>query len=109
MRLIKIPDDGIVREYIWSGDSVIGERRVNLSYLPTVDAVEVVRCKDCKWYEPDTEWGIDEATGRRDHSKIVKKDCGECQGQNFHFTEDGFLRVGENDFCSYGERKGGKY
>lgn len=78
-------------------------RRINKA--PAVDAVEVVRCKDCKWYKPDTEFGIDKATGRYDHSKIVKKPYGECMGQNFHFTEDGFLRVGDNDFCSYGERK----
>lgn len=24
-----------------------------MDYAPTVDAVEVVRCKDCKWYEND--------------------------------------------------------
>lgn len=71
------------------------------------DVVMVVRCKDCKWYNPDTDCGIDEATGKRDHSKIVRKPYGECQGQNFHFTEDGFLRVGDDDFCSYGEREEG--
>ena len=26
-------------------------RRLDLKLPPTVDAVEVVRCKDCKWYE----------------------------------------------------------
>lgn len=74
---------------------------------PTIDAVPVVRCKDCEWYEPCTDWGFDEATGRRDHSKIIKLPYGECHGQNFSFTEDGCLRVGEGDFCSYGERKDG--
>ena len=24
-----------------------------MDYAPTVDAVEVVRCKDCRWYEND--------------------------------------------------------
>ncbi len=41
MRLIEIPDDGIVREFIWRGDSVVGERRVDLSYLPTIEAEPV--------------------------------------------------------------------
>ena len=71
----------------------------------TIDAVEVVRCKDCVWYAPCTEWGIDAITGRYDHSKIVVKTFGECRGQDFAFTEDGCLRVGADDFCSCGERK----
>ena len=43
---------------------------------PTVDAVEVVRCMDCKAY--DKEVGYCEAIG---------------------------ITCGANDFCSYGERK----
>lgn len=50
--------------------------------VPTVDAVEVVRCKDCKQYKPDEyECGCDFAGGLQ----YVKAD----------------------DFCSYGERKEG--
>lgn len=43
------------------------------------DVVEVVRCKDCKYYEP-------------------------CEGGKDYccWYESG---VGENDFCSYGERR----
>ena len=48
MRLIEIPDDGIIRIPIMRGEDTVGERRIDLSYLPTVDAVEVVRCKECK-------------------------------------------------------------
>ena len=73
--------------------------------IPTIDAVPVVRCRNCKWYEPCTDWGFDESTGKRDHSKIIKLSYGECHGQDFVFGEDGFLRVGENDFCSCGEVK----
>ena len=49
-----------------------------LEDVERVDAVEVVRCRDCKWYQPD-----------------VDKWCGyfECMG----FEPD--------DFCSQGERK----
>ena len=56
-----------------------------LNTLPTVDAVEVVRCKDCRFLEmhsyrcdPDNKWPC---------CKILKR------------------KVKENDFCSHGERK----
>ena len=78
------------------------------AYKDSTNYVEVVRCKDCKWYERDTDYAVDVTTGKRDFNKIVEKPYGECQGQNFHFTEDGFLRVGDNDFCSYGERREGE-
>lgn len=48
---------------------------IDIEHAPTIDAVEVVRCKDCKHYNPD------------DHCYL--------QG------------AGENDYCSYGERKDG--
>ena len=51
---------------------------------PTEDAVEVVRCKDCKWYAPNNEgsW-IGCAFDTRHPDDVPKAD----------------------DFCSYGERK----
>ena len=53
--------------------------------LPTIDAVEVVRCKDCKhWHE---ETGFCEK-----HS-------------NFDVEEMEWDMFAEDDFCSYGERK----
>ena len=53
-----------------------------LDELPTVDAVPVVRCKDCKYR---TEFG----------------NCG-------HLRQHGILPVAyPYDFCSYGERKDG--
>ena len=51
-----------------------------LEKAPTVDAVEVVRCRDCKHYKPDEyKCGCDFAGGL----PYVKAD----------------------DFCSYGERR----
>ena len=50
---------------------------------PTVDAVEVVRCKDCK------HWA-DGVAGCTDHVKCCKI---------------GYYMVGENGYCVYGERK----
>lgn len=51
---------------------------------PTVDAVPVVRCGECK------------------HSEHWYGDRGRC----FLWAEDG-IGVFEDGFCSYGERKGG--
>ena len=48
--------------------------------FPTVDAVEVVRCKDCKWLYDEMD----------DY-------C--CRSHR------GLVRICENSFCSYGERK----
>ena len=50
---------------------------------PTVDAVEVVRCKDCKYWSD----GIKGCTDR------VK------------FCSIGYYMVGENGYCGFGERK----
>lgn len=52
---------------------------------PTIDAVPVVRCKDCKFGDWDSE----------------PNDAMVCMR-----TKDGFWRSG-NDFCSFGERKDG--
>ena len=49
---------------------------------PTVDAVEVVRCKDCRWY-----------------SKGI---CREPHWQNTEWD----IEVEEDDFCSYRDRNG---
>ena len=54
-----------------------------LREAPTVDAVPVVRCRDCKFGDWDSE----------------PNDAMVCMR-----TKDGFWRSG-NDFCSYGELK----
>ena len=54
-----------------------------LQEAPTVDAVEVVRCRNCKYGDWDSEL---------DDAMVCMR------------TKDGFWRSG-NDFCSYGERK----
>ena len=56
-----------------------------ISNFQTVDAVEVVRCRECKFGDLDSE----------PHDAMV------CMR-----TKDGFWRSG-NDFCSFGERKEG--
>ena len=48
--------------------------------LPTADVVEVVRCKDCKFFKTDTF------------------------GQNVCVRQFNIIRMNENDFCSYGAK-----
>ena len=57
--------------------------------MPTVDAVEVVRCRDCKWYMPGDLF-TDIMFCHR-----LKKDNGKPAKYNYC----------ADDFCSYGERK----
>ena len=52
-----------------------------IKYAPTIDAVEVVRCRECKWLK---KWDDGEQTCRR--------------------IGVGYI-VGDNDYCSYGKRK----
>ena len=54
--------------------------------MPTVDAVEIVRCRECKFGSWDSE---------PDDAMVCVR------------TNDGFWRSG-NDFCSRGERKEGE-
>ena len=70
----------------------VGIARKAIVNAPTVDAVEVVRCKDCKYYR---------------EGAIFKdiKFCFRLRGDNgkpvgYNFSED--------DFCSYGERREGE-
>ena len=66
-------------------------RRLDLKLPPIVDAVPVVRCKDCKWYKESN------------HSELypmrfcyrLKNDDGVPVGYNW----------ADNDFCSHGERR----
>ena len=55
---------------------------------PTIDAVEVVRCKDCDSYV-EVAWRFD------DEGK--KKECHCCVAHS--------IPVQPNDYCSYGERR----
>ena len=50
--------------------------------MPTIDAVPVVRCKDCKHYE--------------NHKLKVYENC---------VRNERYIPVLPNDFCSYGERR----
>ena len=91
MRLVDIDDaiekaiesDKVVGSGIWETSEVVEY----LEGLPTVDAVEVVRCKDCKYYNPESQ--------RCDHP------CLDYDVECF----DHWIDTEPDDFCSYGERR----
>ena len=70
---------------IWWSESQKSAIRLFLYKSKKVDAVEVVRCKDCKWYQI-REWEEDKP----------EYDCRKTHA---------LLDVEPDDFCSYGERK----
>ena len=54
-----------------------------LSEIPTVDAVPVVRCKDCEYGEPNGQYGC------------------KCYHHKLYETHE----MSPNDFCSKGKRR----
>lgn len=61
---------------------------------PTVDAEEVVRCKDCKHWHEETGWC-------NHHSHFVN-----TEGEACHPWESPeWKMLHADDFCSYGERR----
>lgn len=65
------------------GQLLVGFTKQVLSDAPAVDAVEVVRCKDCKYGEPNGQYGC------------------KCYHYKLYETHE----MSPNDFCSHGERK----
>ena len=57
-----------------------------IDVAPTIDAVPVVRCKDCKHYDQR----------------------GYCDNEHWEDAEGWSKAIDPSDFCSYGERKGGE-
>lgn len=83
----KVPDygDGMVYE-------AISHARRDVALLPSVDAVPVVRCKDCKYgyiFEP---W----------EGKNAVRYCNQLR---WACAKDSDLPVYDDDFCSHGERR----
>ena len=69
---------------------------LQIAIAPPVDAVEVVRCKDCKHFR---HYG---KTSLFINGKNIK--AGWCQ-RRIRYDEE--CRMTADDFCSYGERKEG--
>ena len=65
-----------------------------INNAPVVDAVEVVRCKDCERWHEGTGWCSC-------HSHFITPDGAAC-----HPWESANWKMFDgNDFCSYGERR----
>ena len=64
----------------------------DIEAAPTVDAVEVVRCKDCKYYCQDKINGV-----------ICRHPALDFDTECF----DHWINTNPDDFCSYGELKEG--
>lgn len=76
-----------VREYVHGWNSVIKI----IDKAPTVDAVPVVRCRECVHWKP---------TGSKAGNLFSDMEyIGGCEFTKYCYRE--------SDFCSYGERKGG--
>lgn len=85
------------------------------NYKTTADVAEVVRCKDCKHFQPC--FVLTDDGERRPYTeeeikngRIVTGDFGINCGsrcERFGYWEENKIPVwyNENDFCSYGERK----
>lgn len=60
-------------------------------HFPAVDAVEVVRCKDCKYA----------MLLRKPEGKLIA----DCLIRKMNSEDEQFCMVSGDDFCSYGERR----
>ena len=92
MRLIDA--DELIAEYDRVHIGPAGGARKLMADAPTVDAVEVVRCKDCRYY---FHFG---KTSLLVDGKNVK--AGWCQ-RRIKYDEE--FRMPPDGFCSYGKRK----
>lgn len=79
----RLPVDNLIAECYADAVRI---HRENIEEAPTIDAVPVVRCKDCK------HWG-----------KYGVSVAGETD--NVKACEWAIWMVGENGYCVYGERK----
>ena len=77
------------------GKTIIEYSESDIGYMirkrPTVDAVEVVRCRKCKHWKP--------SGSKAGNSFSDMEYIGGCEFTNYYRRE--------SDFCSYGERKEG--
>nr|DAN39264.1 MAG TPA: hypothetical protein [Caudoviricetes sp.] len=85
---MKLVDADKARE-CFGGDGVTGAVMQRMfDSLPTIDAVPVVRCRDCKWFNHYTM---------------------ECESDDVATDHEGgasfSINFGPDDFCSYGQRK----
>ena len=74
-----------LRDALYEADAVTMQGVKIINQFPSVNAVPVVRCRECKFR---SSWMM---------NRNLRYIC----------PESGLFPNGENDFCSYGERKDG--
>lgn len=79
-------------EYVYDTNAVLD----SIDSQPTVDAVPVVRCRECKY------WGDEDGKLQRSDGVLFAR----CKVHNYLLDgrHTGWCPT-DNDFCSYGERK----
>ena len=87
---VQMMDDTFTADSIMQG---IRQAQRILKEHPTVDAIPVIRCKDCKHCLNYCRIIEDR---KYDYACALKEECGYPYGR---------FRVNENDFCSRAERK----
>ena len=91
-KLIQLENNYNFYKDVWDAQILyrrICELEIGIGKTPTVDAVEVVRCKDCKWRK---EW--------------ISGGFFYCCNPDYGMASGVELR--DDDFCSYGERREGE-
>ena len=90
-----IDREALIAEYDRVHVGKPGGARKLMEKAPAVDAVPVVRCKDCKQFMEYT----------KEYKRCVEGADGDCRIRVFHSGEKQFIACKYSDFCSYGERK----
>lgn len=85
MRLIDADALHATLDNCWSDDCFVFERYIDEA--PTIDAVEIVRCRDCQYFR-SAYYACD--------GYFCKPSCGLVNGLNI---------PNEDTFCSYGKKK----
>lgn len=89
MRLIDA--DALMEKY---DKTTVWDSWVEINTAPTIDAVPVVRCRECKYWNEDAEWC-------REFSFFITpsgEPCSPAESMNWRSFQ-------ADDFCSYGVRK----
>lgn len=97
-----IDADELTKEFEWLESQANDKDRVQdamqrIKKAPTVDAVEVIRCKDCENCKVRWVQGIIGKAGKRYPIYY-------CYHWDYE-VDSGPNQVNEDDFCSYGERR----
>ena len=77
------------------GTGIVAIRKEDIDEAPTIDAMEVVRCKDCKFWQDQEEGVVEVPICARPENKYEK--------HPFRFI------IGKDGFCSYAERRSNEH